>query len=155
MGNALPWIAAPISLVSCVAHARSPKHSKPVVTISDATRRGYWLVAITCKDRNKLLFDTVCTLADMSYDVYHATVDSSKGIATQEYYIKPRHGTIGEWQDLLPHCELLLLTGQSRFAWLKRRLFQKSSCMLLSLQALQYKLAASNYRLQLFCFQCL
>ncbi|KAK9812463.1 hypothetical protein WJX73_001778 [Symbiochloris irregularis] len=77
---------------------RSPKHSKPVVTISDATRRGYWLVAITCKDRNKLLFDTVCTLADMSYDVYHATVDSNKGIATQEYYIKPRHGSIA-WDE--------------------------------------------------------
>ena len=74
---------------------RSPKHSKPVVTISDCTRQGYWLVAITCKDRNKLLFDTVCTLADMDYDVYHATVDSCKGIATQEYYIKPRWGNIG------------------------------------------------------------
>lgn len=66
-----------------------------MVTISDCTRRGYWLVAITCKDRNKLLFDTVCTLADLDYDVYHATVDSNKGIASQEYYIKPRYGSIG------------------------------------------------------------
>ena len=75
---------------------RSPKHSRPTVTISDCTRRGYWLVAVVCKDRNKLLFDTVCTLADMDYDVYHATVDSHKGIATQEYYIKPRYGSSGE-----------------------------------------------------------
>lgn len=26
-------------------------------------------------DRNKLLFDTVCTLSDLNYDVYHAAVD--------------------------------------------------------------------------------
>jgi hypothetical protein len=25
-------------------------------------------VTIVCKDRNKLFFDTVCTLADMQYD---------------------------------------------------------------------------------------
>ena len=30
----------------------------------------------------------VCTLADMAFDIYHATIDSDKGIATQEYYIR-------------------------------------------------------------------
>ena len=30
---------------------------------------------VHCKDREKLLFDTVCTLADLDYDVYHATID--------------------------------------------------------------------------------
>ena len=56
----------------------------------------YWLVTIKCKDRSKLLFDTVCTLADMDYDVYHATIDSVKGDAMQEYYIRPRLGKPGE-----------------------------------------------------------
>ena len=63
--------------------------------ITTDARRGYWLVAITCKDRNKLLFDTVCTLADMQYDVFHATIDSQGGVAMQEYWIKSCNGSCG------------------------------------------------------------
>ena len=44
----------------------------------------YWMVDIKCKDRPKLLFDTVCTLADCGYDVFHATIDSEGGFAHQE-----------------------------------------------------------------------
>lgn len=40
---------------------RSTKHSKPDVSIVRCKQTGYWLVNITCKDRNKLLFDTVST----------------------------------------------------------------------------------------------
>lgn len=58
--------------------------------------RNYWLVNIECKDRNKLLFDTVCTLADLNYDVFHATIDSVNGRAIQEYYIRSRQGCTGE-----------------------------------------------------------
>ncbi len=47
-------------------------------------RCDYWVVDIQCKDRQKLLFDTVCTLADMGYDVYHATIDGEHGNAHQE-----------------------------------------------------------------------
>lgn len=88
------------------------------MTISDCSRRGYWLVAITCKDRNKLLFDTVCTLADMDYDVYHATVDSHKGTATQEYYIKPRYGSSGGLAGCCAVC-FVAWTYElpSSFAW--------------------------------------
>ena len=74
---------------------RSHKHSRPVVRITTDARRGYWLVAITCKDRNKLLFDTVCTLADMHYDVFHATIDSQDGVAMQEYWVKACNGSTG------------------------------------------------------------
>ena len=63
---------------------------------------GYWLVTVKCKDRTKLLFDTVCTLADMDYDVFHATIDSNEGVASQEYYIRPRLGKPGT-----PCCSLL------------------------------------------------
>ena len=63
--------------------------------ITTDARRGYWLVAITCKDRNKLLFDTVCTLADMQYDVFHATIDSHDGVAMQEYWVKACNGSTG------------------------------------------------------------
>ena len=58
---------------------------------------GYWLVTVKCKDRTKLLFDTVCTLADMDYDVFHATIDSTEGVASQEYYIRPRLGKPGQF----------------------------------------------------------
>ena len=34
----------------------------------------------------------VCTLADLDYDVYHATIKSCDGMATQEYYVRPRYG---------------------------------------------------------------
>lgn len=32
----------------------------------------------------------VCTLADLSYDIYHATIDSNpqEGTAQQEYYVR-------------------------------------------------------------------
>lgn len=73
---------------------RSPKFSTPDIDIQyDST--GYWLVDIRCKDRNKLLFDTVCTLADLNYDVYHATVSSQEDMACQEFYVKPRYRSNG------------------------------------------------------------
>ncbi len=71
-----------------LAAYRSPKHSKPEVMITYCNMSGYWLVAIKCKDRSKLLFDTVCTLSDLDYDVFHATIDSHQGAAIQEYYIR-------------------------------------------------------------------
>ena len=53
-------------------------------------RCDYWVVDIQCKDRQKLLFDTVCTLADMGYDVYHATIDGEHANAHQEVNATPR-----------------------------------------------------------------
>lgn len=72
------------------------------MSITHSSMNNYWLVTIKCKDRTKLLFDTVCTLADMDYDVFHATIDSIKGDAMQEYYIRPRLGKPGEH----PHLDL-------------------------------------------------
>lgn len=42
------------------------------------------------RDRRKLFFDTVCTLADMNYDIYHATIDSEGDVANQLFYVRPR-----------------------------------------------------------------
>ena len=61
-------------------------------------------MAITCKDRNKLLFDTVCTLADMDYEVFHATIDSRAGVAMQEYWIKARNGNAGALRQHAHAC---------------------------------------------------
>lgn len=51
--------------------------SSPVVLVQNYLEKDYSVVNIECKDRNKLLFDVVCTLTDMQYVVFHATIDTS------------------------------------------------------------------------------
>lgn len=46
------------------------------VTVQECWERGYSVVNVDCADRPKLLFDIVCTLTDMDYVVFHATLDS-------------------------------------------------------------------------------
>eukprot|EP01023_Acetabularia_acetabulum_P027109 TRINITY_DN25664_c1_g1_i1.p1 TRINITY_DN25664_c1_g1~~TRINITY_DN25664_c1_g1_i1.p1 ORF type:complete len:525 (-),score=87.52 TRINITY_DN25664_c1_g1_i1:154-1728(-) len=65
---------------------------KPHVRIQKDHQRGYWFVEVTCKDRTKLFFDTVCTLSDLDSDIYHASIDERTGIGYQEYYVRPRWG---------------------------------------------------------------
>nr|GMD97219.1 ACT domain-containing protein ACR8-like [Ipomoea batatas] len=48
----------------------------PVVSVLNCLERGYSVVNVHCKDRAKLLFDVVCTLTDMDYVVFHATVNT-------------------------------------------------------------------------------
>lgn len=69
---------------------RSPKLRKPNVSIQPWPRLGYWLVKIQCKDRRKLLFDTVCTLTDLDFDVYHGSVECKAQLAVLELYVRPR-----------------------------------------------------------------
>ncbi|OVA07704.1 ACT domain [Macleaya cordata] len=65
----------------------------PIVTVQDWAERGYSIVNVQCKDRPKLLFDIVCTLTDMQYVVFHATVDTTGNQAHQEFYIRHTDGT--------------------------------------------------------------
>eukprot|EP00210_Caulerpa_lentillifera_P004780 g4564.t1 len=64
----------------------------PVVQIADWPRLKYWRVNIKCKDRTKLLYDTLCTLAELGYHVYHASVVSllDQESVEQDIYIRPR-----------------------------------------------------------------
>ncbi|GLT86728.1 hypothetical protein SLE2022_048480 [Rubroshorea leprosula] len=62
--------------------------SKPIVTVENCVDKRYTTVSLTCHDRPKLFFDTVCTLTDMQYVVYHATVTAEGPEAYQEYYIR-------------------------------------------------------------------
>lgn len=59
------------------------KSSRPHVALSDCFERDYTMVTMRSKDRPKLLFDTVCTLTDMQYVVFHGTVDTGKMEAYQ------------------------------------------------------------------------
>lgn len=66
--------------------------SKPLVTVENCTDKGYTVVNVKCVDRPKLLFDTVCTLTDMQYVVFHGTIIAEGPEASQEYYIRHTDG---------------------------------------------------------------
>lgn len=57
--------------------------TKALVTVENCADKGYTVVNLRCPDRPKLLFDTVCTLTDMQYVVYHATVIAEGPEASQ------------------------------------------------------------------------
>ncbi|ONK72029.1 uncharacterized protein A4U43_C04F14910 [Asparagus officinalis] len=66
--------------------------SSSCVTVENCVEKEYTVVYVRCKDRPKLLFDTVCTLTDMQYVVFHGTVISEGPEAYQEYYIRDMEG---------------------------------------------------------------
>ncbi|KAL8170605.1 hypothetical protein V2J09_022409 [Rumex salicifolius] len=69
------------------------KSDLSVVTINNLKTWGYSVVNVQCKDRLKLLFDVVCTLTDMEYAVFHATVHTERNQAYMEFYIRRKDGT--------------------------------------------------------------
>ncbi|XP_043707739.1 ACT domain-containing protein ACR4-like [Telopea speciosissima] len=81
--------------------------SKPIVTVENCTEKEYTVVNLRCRDRPKLLFDTVCTLTDMQYVVFHATITAEGPEAHQEYFIRHKDGCLvnseAERQRLI-HC---------------------------------------------------
>lgn len=56
-----------------------------VVWIESCEEKGYSIVSVECKDRPRLMFDTVCTLTDMQYVIFHASISSHGGFAFQVY----------------------------------------------------------------------
>uniref|UniRef100_A0A7N0UK86 ACT domain-containing protein ACR n=1 Tax=Kalanchoe fedtschenkoi TaxID=63787 RepID=A0A7N0UK86_KALFE len=66
---------------------------RPDVNVVNWYDKDYSVVTIRCKDRPKLLFDTVFTLTDMDYVVFHANIDAEGPEAYQEYYIRHVDGS--------------------------------------------------------------
>ncbi|GFP85482.1 act domain-containing protein acr8 [Phtheirospermum japonicum] len=64
-----------------------------VVSVQDYFKRDYSVVNVHCKDRTNLLYDVVCTLTDMEYVVFHATIDTSTDRASFEFFIKHMDGS--------------------------------------------------------------
>ncbi len=58
-------------------------NSRPHISVQKTNDRGYVLVNVQCRDRPKLLFDTVCALTDMQFVVFHATVNCTGFDAVQ------------------------------------------------------------------------
>ncbi|KAK7377388.1 hypothetical protein VNO80_02812 [Phaseolus coccineus] len=65
---------------------------RPKIRIERIVEKGYSVVSVRCKDRAKLMFDIVCTLTDMQYVVFHATISSEGQYASQEYFIRHMDG---------------------------------------------------------------
>ncbi|XVF48339.1 hypothetical protein PTKIN_Ptkin03bG0182200 [Pterospermum kingtungense] len=61
---------------------------KTMVSIENLHDKWYSIVSIECKDRPRLMFDTVCTLTDMQYVIFHASISSHGGRSFQEYFIR-------------------------------------------------------------------
>ncbi|KAL0385316.1 UNVERIFIED_CONTAM: ACT domain-containing protein ACR4 [Sesamum radiatum] len=68
------------------------ERTKLLVTVENCVEKGYTVVNLSCPDRPKLLFDTVCTLTDMQYVVFHGTIIAEGPEAQQEYYIRHMDG---------------------------------------------------------------
>ncbi|KAL9326840.1 hypothetical protein ACSQ67_007485 [Phaseolus vulgaris] len=60
------------------------------VSVGRYAEKGYWVVNVRSRDRPKLLFDTVCVLTDMQYEVFHAAITSKTSMADQEYFVRPK-----------------------------------------------------------------
>ncbi|GFZ02175.1 ACT domain repeat 8 [Actinidia rufa] len=65
----------------------------PIVTVQNYLEKGYSVVNIQCNDRMKLLFDVVCTLTDMQYVVFHATINTAGELAYMEFFVRHTDGT--------------------------------------------------------------
>lgn len=59
------------------------KDSTTHVCVLDYNDRDYTVVTVRSKDRPNLLFDTLCSLADMQYVVFHGTVITGRREAYQ------------------------------------------------------------------------
>ncbi|XP_078171720.1 ACT domain-containing protein ACR4-like [Carex rostrata] len=63
------------------------------VTVENCNDRGYTIVNVRCNDRQKILLDTVCTLTDMQYVIFHATVIAEGPEAYLELYVRHIDGS--------------------------------------------------------------
>ncbi|KAL8535072.1 hypothetical protein ACS0TY_010912 [Phlomoides rotata] len=73
-------------------HQNVDERSRLLVHVENCVEKGYTVVNLRCPDRPKLLFDTVCTITDMQYVIFHGTINAEGPEAQQEYYIRHMDG---------------------------------------------------------------
>ncbi|KAJ0030156.1 hypothetical protein Pint_12432 [Pistacia integerrima] len=83
---------SPTNVIGLGSNGDEEGGRKTLVSIESCDEKGYSIVSVECKDRPRLMFDTVCTLTDMQYVVFHASVGSRTGYAFQEYFIRHLDG---------------------------------------------------------------
>ncbi|GBG72856.1 hypothetical protein CBR_g12575 [Chara braunii] len=77
-------------LTSPVLTHKSPRSVS--VKVENVPDYQYTMISVKSSDRARVLFDTVCTLADMEYDICHAYLKAEDGVCDQEYFIKTLEG---------------------------------------------------------------
>lgn len=78
----------PVGATASSGSDSDSEESKTSVSIESCAEKGYSIVTLISKDRKRLMFDTVCTLTDMQYVIFHASIDSRGGYGYQEYFIR-------------------------------------------------------------------
>lgn len=73
----------PSSKLSSASEGSEEEEKRHSVFIESCDEKEYSIVSIWSKDRRRLMFDTVCTLTDMEYVIFHASIDSDNGFAFQ------------------------------------------------------------------------
>ncbi|XP_014506500.2 ACT domain-containing protein ACR1-like isoform X1 [Vigna radiata var. radiata] len=84
------------------------------VSVGRYAEKGYWVVNVRSRDRPKLLFDTVCVLTDMQYEVFHATVSSNTSMADQEYFVRRKGSLVLENESEREKLALCLIAAVER-----------------------------------------
>lgn len=77
---------------------------------------GYSMVNVKCRDRPKLLFDTVCALKELQFVVFHAVAGARGSTAEQEYFIRKKNGCTLETEgqrERLRHCLVAALSRRA------------------------------------------
>lgn len=57
-----------------IVNSAPSERAKLLVHVENLVEKGYTVVNLRCPDRPKLLFDTVCTITDMQYVIFHGTI---------------------------------------------------------------------------------
>ncbi|KAK4367859.1 hypothetical protein RND71_011651 [Anisodus tanguticus] len=73
-------------------NVRQKGRNSTEVKIGNCKEKGYSIVTVRSIDRPKLLFDTICTLTELQYIVFHASMSSFESVAVQEYYVRHKNG---------------------------------------------------------------
>ncbi|XP_047163700.1 ACT domain-containing protein ACR1-like isoform X1 [Vigna umbellata] len=89
-------------------------HEGIEVSVCRYAEKGYWVVNVRSRDRPKLLFDTVCVLTDMQYEVFHAAVSSNTSMADQEYFVRRKGSLVLENESEREKLALCLIAALER-----------------------------------------
>ncbi|KAL8472868.1 hypothetical protein ACS0TY_029913 [Phlomoides rotata] len=85
------------------------------VSIENCKENDYLIITVKSRDRPKLLFDTLCTLTDLNYEVHHAAISSRESTAFQEYYVKQKDGyTLDSETEQLRVIQCLIASTERR-----------------------------------------
>ncbi|XP_020598360.1 ACT domain-containing protein ACR4-like, partial [Phalaenopsis equestris] len=64
----------------------------PQVLMEKWHDKDYLVLKVSSRDRPKLIFDVVCALTDLNYDIFHGSICSQDVVIVQEYFVRRTDG---------------------------------------------------------------